>query len=84
MGVQPDCSLSVEAHPTLSGTEADRPPSTRPPGPTPEPQCPPVQPAEVTCNCQTQAAKDVSSSAPGVISAVFATVLLAAALCFEF
>lgn len=78
MGVQPDCSLSVDAHPTLSGTEADRP-STRPPGPTPD-----LQPAEVTCNCQTQAAKDVSSSAPGVISAVFATVLLAAALCFEF
>ena len=83
MGVQPDCSLSVDAHPTPSGTEADRP-SNRPPGPAPEPQCPPVQPAEVSCNCQTQAAKDASSSSPGVISTVFDSVLLAAALCFEF
>ena len=61
-GVQPDC------HDTRFMMDTDKPRSTRP---TPDQwgsQCPPVQPAKVICNCQTQAAKDVGSSGPTVTS----------------
>ena len=86
-GVQPDCSIDVSAYPISIVTEAGRPHPTRLPLPTPNqwrPECPPVRPAEVICNCQTQANQGVSSSVSGVISPAFALILLAATLCFEF
>ena len=76
VGVQPDC------HDTRFMMETDKPRSTRP---TPDQlgsQCPPVKPAEVICNCQTQAAKDVGSSGPAVTSPDSAICSFAAMLVF--